>query len=409
MRFRSFSLLAILGLVGCVTELVPGGEPGTNASRETTPVITTPPSSATPLGAPIKSIPSSAPDAGVDASSEDPAVVVPPPDPDPPLVTPAAPALPAGKLPLRGVHLAGAEFGAPLPGREHWDYEFPTAAEVDYFQAKGMNNFRIGFMWERVQRMAYADFEHPYFDKLDALVRYATGRGAYVVLEPHNFARYYDDVIGSPQCPNAVFADFWRRLATLYRDNPLVIFNLVNEPSQMRTDQWVSAANAAIAAIRQAGASNLIEVPGNQWTGAWTWNVEDDWGMTNAVEMLKIVDPVNNSIYEAHQYLDADAGGGEYTCQSRTVGTQRLQPFLSWLRANGKKGLIGEFAGGRNNTCKLAIADMMNTIDQSSDVLVGWTWWAAGPAWDDYNFSIEPDANGTDAMQMSWLAPYLVR
>jgi endoglucanase len=183
--------------------------------------------------------------------------------------------VPAGVLPYRGINLSGADFGSALPGAEWYDYVFPTTAEVDYYVAKGMNTFRIGFQWERLQRTAKGAFNAAYFTKLDALVRYATGKGAYVVLNPQNFARYYDQPVGSAAVPSAVFADLWRRLALTYKANPRVLFGLVNEPNTMPTEQWVGAANAAIASIRAAGAGNVVLAPGNAWTGAHSWY--DNW------------------------------------------------------------------------------------------------------------------------------------
>ena len=51
-----------------------------------------------------------------------------------------------------GVNLAGAEFGEySLPGTINTDYTYPLEAEVDYFVRKGMNTFRIPFLWERLQ------------------------------------------------------------------------------------------------------------------------------------------------------------------------------------------------------------------------------------------------------------------
>src|SRR6201999_429411 len=109
---------------------------------------------------------------------------------------------------------------------------------------------RIGFKWERLQPSAYGGLEAPYLARLDGLVRYATSHGGNVILNPHNFARYYGDTVGSSKVPNAVFADFWGRLGTRYASNPRVMFNLVNEPHDLPSEQWVSAANSAIAAIR---------------------------------------------------------------------------------------------------------------------------------------------------------------
>jgi len=44
-------------------------------------------------------------------------------------------------------------------------------------------------------------------------------------------------------------------------------------------------------------------------------------------------------------------------------------------------------------------------MESNSDVWQGWTWWAAGPWWGNYMYSLEPTANG-DAPQMAWLKPH---
>ena len=338
---------------------------------------------------------------GAGSASGDNVDSTPPAQAAPPSTPPAA-----VPMPYRGVNLSGAEFGSAIPGREGWDYGFPTNSEVDYFRAKGMNTFRVGFRWERLQPTAYGEFDAVYFGKLDALVTYATASGSTVILNPHNFARYYGSTVGSSAVPSAVFADLWKRLATRYASNAHVMFNLVNEPHDMPSEQWVSAANSAIAAIRTAGAANAIVVPGNAWTGAHSWN-ESYYGTPNALAMLDIKDPGNNSLYEVHQYLDATSAGVSPTCVSATIGSERLAGFVKWLRDNGKKGFVGELAAGENPTCDAAFKDMLDYMMKSTDVLAGWTYWAAGPRWSEgYIFSIEPK-NGVDATEMVRLKPYL--
>jgi endoglucanase len=305
----------------------------------------------------------------------------------------------------RGVNLSGAEFGTAIPGKEGTDYTWPTSAEVDYYLSKGMTTFRVGFLWERLQASANAPFTAAYFAKLDALVRYATSKNATVIIEPHNFARYYGNTIGSSQVPNAVFADLWTRLGAAYQSNPNVWFNLVNEPHDLPSAQWVGAANAAIAGARSAGATNTVVVPGVAWTGAYSW-YDTSYGTSNAVALLDIKDSANNVVFEAHQYLDSDSSGNTGVCVSATVGSERLAPFLEWLRANGKKGILGEFAGGDNATCNLAIRDMLATMKAQSDVLVGWTWWGGGPAWGNYVFALDPSGT-SDRPQMALLTPFL--
>ena len=310
----------------------------------------------------------------------------------------------ASNIEYGGVNLSGAEFGTNLPGTFGSDYTYPTHSEVDYFVGKGMNIIRLPFLWERLQHSEYATLDSTELGRMDDFVSYATGKSASVLLDPHNYARYYSNIIGTAAVPVSAFQDFWSKLAAHYKNNSRVIFGLMNEPNTMMTELWRDDANAAIAAIRGAGASNLILVPGNAWTGASTWY--DNWyGTPNATDMLTIVDPGNNYAFEVHQYLDSDSSGTSATCVSTTIGSQRLQAFTGWLRQNGKRGFLGEFAGAQNSTCYAALDDMLTFIDSNLDVWMGWTFWSAGPWWGDYMYSLEP-SNGQDKPQMAILAKH---
>ena len=319
----------------------------------------------------------------------------------------------AKKLPYRGVNLSGAEFGAQnLPGTFGTDYIYPDPTyatgytSADYFLGKHMTTFRLPFLWERLQRTLNSAFDATELARLDTTVGDLTGKGAFVILDPQNFARYNGNLIGSTQVPDSAFADFWSRLATHFQSNDHVIFGLMNEPHDMPTEQWRDAANAALAAIRTAGATNLVTVPGNAYTGAWSWS-DNFYGTPNAQVMLTITDPGNHMAFEVHQYLDADYSGTSSTCQSSTIGADSLAGFTQWLRTNGKRGLLGEHGGGNNATCLAAIDGMLTHIDQNSDVWLGWMWWSAGPWWPtDYFLLLEPQ-NGSDAPQMATLSLHL--
>ena len=84
---------------------------------------------------------------------------------------------------------------------------------------------------------------------------------------------------------------FWRRLALAFKDNPKVQFGLVNEPRNMPTETWAQAAQAAVDAIRATGASQLITLPGNGYTGAWSWFEKTWYGTPNAEVMA--TNPLN--------------------------------------------------------------------------------------------------------------------
>lgn len=304
-----------------------------------------------------------------------------------------------------GVNLAGAEFApSKLPGTSGLDYAYPTKAEIDYFVGKGMNLIRLPFSWERIQPYATGDFSADQINQIDDLIQYATGKGTQVVLDLHNYARYYGKTLGQPDLPISTLADIWGRLASRYKDNKRVIFGLMNEPLNINTATWVAAANAAIQAIRASGASNLVLVAGSSPTNFYNQN--QAWGGTEyGSAMLGIYDSASNFVYELHTYLDWDISGTSDACVSQTIGAERLRDFTSWLRQNNQRGFLGEFGSGRNDTCFAALDNMLSYVDNNLDVWLGWAYWAAGPLWGNYILSLEP-VNGKDRPQMASLSKH---
>ena len=342
-----------------------------------------------------------------------------------------SPSLLQAQLKYTGVNLAGAEFGTyNLPGTYDTDYIYPNAVEVDYYISKGMNTFRLPFRWERLQQSQNAALDTTELARMDTFVTYATSQGAYVILDPHNFQRYYPDsgnyqsstkgLVGT-DVPDSAFTDFWSKLAGHYKDNSKVIFGLMNEPNTMSTAQLVTSENAAIAAIRATGATNLILVPGNAWTGAWTWS-NTDYNGANAEEMLNIVDSGANFAFEVHQYMDSDGSGTSATIANNDsqIGVSRLSTFTNWLKENNRKGFLGEFAvansvvgGAASQIGDEVVDNMLSYMEANSDVWLGWTWWASGPWWGEYLFTLEPtnlgQANqGNDREAMAVLQPHFV-
>lgn len=320
----------------------------------------------------------------------------------------AANAQPATAATLRftGVNIAGAEFnGRKLPGRPATDYFYPSKPMIDHFAALGMNTIRLPFLWERLQPTLNAELDTDELKRLDDTVKYATGRGLHVVLDVHNYAAYRQQPIGTADVNAAALADLWRRLAQHYKGDRNTIFGLMNEPKGLKTETWLEAANAAIAAIRQAGATNLILVPGNAWTGAHSWHGKS-YGTPNAEAMLGVKDPGNNYAFEVHQYLDRDYSGTHPDCRSEQIGVTTLERFTQWLRDNGKRGFLGEFGGGADPVCLAALDAMLNYMAQNSDLWIGWTYWAGGFWPPSYFTSVQP-VDGADRPQMAVLLKHI--
>lgn len=321
----------------------------------------------------------------------------------------------ASPLPLTGVNIAGGEFwlankksifNKGTHAQYGVNYSYPTKNEIDYFAGKGMNIFRYQFLWETLQPKANAPLDKTDLQRLKTSVKYATSRKLVVLLDPHDYARYYNDIVGGSKVNASDFADFWKRLAVEFAGDPYVWFGLVNEPNNMPTQQWFEDANAAIAAIRSTGAKNMILVPGNAWTGAHSWTNEDYGGESNAKGILSIKDPLNYWAIEVHQYLDEDSSGTHNEVVSPTIGSERLKTFVDWCRQNKKRAFLGEFGVPVATNGEASLHDMLRSMERDNDVWLGWTWWAAGALWHEYLFTIEPK-DGQDRPQMAWLQPHI--
>ncbi|KAM5343206.1 hypothetical protein ACJ41O_014172 [Fusarium nematophilum] len=288
-----------------------------------------------------------------------------------------------GKFLFTGSNEAGGEFGeGNLPGKLGTDYVWPETDAIDTLISTGMNTFRVGFRMERMTPDGITGaIDEDYFSGLETVVKHITDKGSYAVLDPHNYGRFDGSIISSA----SDFGTWWSKVAKRFASNKLVIFDTNNEYHDMENSLVADLNQAAIDAIRDAGAtSQYIFVEGNSWTGAWTWVSSG-----NGDALKDLTDPQDKLIYEMHQYLDSDGSGTSESCVSSTIGAERLKEATQWLKDNGKKGIIGETAGGANDACFTAIQGELQHLLDNSDVWTGWLWWAAGPWWGDYMFSMQ--------------------
>ncbi|KAJ5930628.1 endo-beta-1-4-glucanase B [Penicillium verhagenii] len=281
-----------------------------------------------------------------------------------------------------GASESGGEFGSgDIPGALGTDYIWPDTSTIQTLRNAGMNIFRVPFLMERlVPGTLTSALNETYFEGLQSTVEFITSTGAYAIVDPHNYGRYYGDIITS----TSDFAAFWTTVSTQFASNSKVIFDTNNEFNTEDQTLVLDLNQAAINAIRAAGAtSQYIFVEGNSWSGAWTWTSVN----TN---LVSLTDPNNKIVYEMHQYLDSDGSGTSDVCVNTTIGQNRVESATEWLQSNGKLGFLGEFAGGANSVCESAVTGMLTYLQDNSDVWLGASWWAAGPWWGDYIFSMEP-------------------
>jgi hypothetical protein len=67
-------------------------------------------------------------------------------------------------------------------------------------------------------------FDPLYLGNLTQQINYITSKGKYAMIQPHNYGRFYGNIITD----TSGFKTWWKNLATLYKDNNLVVFDTNN-------------------------------------------------------------------------------------------------------------------------------------------------------------------------------------
>jgi len=305
---------------------------------------------------------------------------------------------------LRGVNFSGLT-------SEVWNLPPPEAAAEYYLDQKKMNVVRLNFDWRFIQPQLYGPLDERNALLIDEQVRRITGRGAYIILELHDYGRRAVDgkeyIIGEHAALTSEhFADVWSRISERWKHHDKVIFELMNEPHDQRTDVLVRVSNDAIASIRATGATNLIMLCANGWNSIG-WMPDSD--TNNQTHMLNVKDPLDHFCFDVHHYFDDWSRGKTHNVRHDPIAS--MKEFTKWAKANGRRGFCGEFGCSINRLGLDACAQLIDHIESNQDVFLGWTWWGAGGAWKaDYEFLLDPfarldSAPGSSRDEISWRDP----
>ena len=112
-----------------------------------------------------------------------------------------------------------------------------------------------------------APLDKYYLGNLTAQIDYITSRGAFAMVQPHNYGRFQSEIITDV----AGFKTWWKNVAAQYKNNKLVIFDTNNEFHDMDQSLVFNLNQAAINAIRAAGEPAYVITVGLQ-VGVFT-----DW------------------------------------------------------------------------------------------------------------------------------------
>jgi aryl-phospho-beta-D-glucosidase BglC (GH1 family) len=296
--------------------------------------------------------------------------------------------------------------GIARPSMESWyggDQELVDNAAGDFALMKswGANLVRIpisqtywvaGTYWNNTAKAAGVDYKAKVID----VVNKARAAGLFVIVDLHASDRgnmNYTDTPDGQQLPDAnISVPFWRDVATTFKDDGGVIYELYNEPHDITPAQWLNGGsipsgssypgdpfpekrNAYTAVgmqtlydvVRGTGARNMVIVSGLHW--GYSLNMTPDNEPVGRVQGYNIA-------YASHPYDWAD---------KQKVPTQ--SNFLDWETAWGKRAdtdplIVTEF-GAYSCTPEPPehpqglnyYTQVMDYADQKGMSWVAWAWW----------------------------------
>jgi endoglucanase len=312
-------------------------------------------------------------------------------------------------MPLVGVNIDGGELNSSdAVDTLHTDYIYPSKAEIDYFASKGLKIIRVPFELSRLELSPGAPLDTTTLGYLKQIVSWAAADGVTVLLDPHDYGYAWGHLIGtdSGDTTNVQFGNFWSEVAAAFKSYPNVAFGIMNEPHVQTAEEWAVSDNAAIAAIRQTGATQEIMVPGVDYTNAGNWIVSRS---AAAINPSTIVDPGHNYAFEVHEYLDPNSSGTTFApITDPDLGVERLRAVTQWAYSTGAKLFLGEFGVPPDSYSLGALLNTLTYMRRNANVWQGIAYFSGGPWWPaGYPFSVEPTGLGTstvsDAPQMGVL------
>jgi hypothetical protein len=198
---------------------------------------------------------------------------------------------------LRGLQRFGLEGGTQNP--------LPTQAEIQQLSLWGANEVRIS-LGEQKWVHGFCEYQADYPKVVDRVVHWVTSRGMVALVNLHFSSVTRCGKGGlTPMADSPGAITFWQQVATRYKDNPLVAFDLFNEPYGISSATWLTGGSydfdgqtvssvgmqQLYQTVRGTGAENLVVISGLKYA---------------SIPPVQYVDGTN-IVYGEHVYTCTDA------------------------------------------------------------------------------------------------------
>ncbi len=284
----------------------------------------------------------------------------------------------------KGVNVNGPGFG--WPGN--------TPSYVDEITGTwGFNAIRLN-----VQELQPSSYTYAENGTIDQIVQAYTQADTVVMIEPHEKTGKYWEGTELTRV-----ADWFKDLASRYKDNPYVWFNTSNEPGATNSisniDKWVTMNETITKAIRSTGADNIIVVDDHFWgQGSGQWNGDPVSPNRSAILsqgknlVNRLGDDGNNIIFSLHVYDQWE------------FGDSKFNSYFDQAKSQGLPMIVGEYGATVDGRFKKATQSTLNTAVPRELGRFAWAWWG-GDAWDlttaGGGQKVQLDAQGNPA-NLTW-------
>ncbi|MEO5638930.1 MAG: cellulase family glycosylhydrolase [Chitinophagaceae bacterium] len=191
---------------------------------------------------------------------------------------------------------------------------------------------------------------------LDAIVNTFTTKKIIVILEHHGFTGKFPS--GTDLTDLALW---WSNLATRYKKNEYVWFNIMNEPGESKPVpvEWFNTHEAAIKAIRATGNSNIIVCDENGFGQANGYNNDASSGVITYGPQL--TSQYKNILFSLHLY------------DQWIYGKTRLENYIAAVRTKNLALIIGEYGAGYDASMDVA-SEMFKVCLDKNIGRMAWHW-----------------------------------
>jgi aryl-phospho-beta-D-glucosidase BglC (GH1 family) len=149
-----------------------------------------------------------------------------------------------------------------------------------------------------------------YMSELDRIIEEANAAGLYVIIDLHDNVKSGSPYAKGDDVPKPQDVEYWKIIAAHFKNNPMVMFDVLNEPQVRGWDAWLHGGGTVggtpllgfqdlVDAVRSVGAKQIIVVEPGKAGG----DTGESGGWATMGNHF-INDPYGNIVYSRHVYSD---------------------------------------------------------------------------------------------------------